>query len=326
MDSGKEAWYSIGELARRSGVSVKTIRHYSDVGVLPPSRITEAGYRMYSGEERSRLELIRTLRAAGFGLADIGVMLEDKSEIPDAIRLQLETVDFQLRNLRRRRRLLESALEDNEVAEESYPDRAHALGLLEAREREAFLAEHLEKGLERTPVDNETKTEFWRAIVSGMPEELNEEQLAAWTELAQLASDDSFLEALRKQTNPVSTSAEEDFDPAGWNEAMKAALDEAKLAVRGSVAFTGKSGQRVVRNWIENSARAMGERNHTRFAEWLLSHHEHTYEPRMERYWKLIAILKQWEYDPAVAKAYGWLIEGLRWRVSERRASFADEA
>jgi len=39
--------------------------------------------------------------------------------------------------------------------------------------------------------------------------------------------------------------------------------------------------------------------------------------PRMERYWELIAVLKQWEYDPTVAKAYGWLIEGLRWRVSE---------
>lgn len=317
MDSREEATHSIGELARRSGVPVKTIRHYSDMEILPPSRVTEAGYRMYSEEDRRRLELIRTLRAADFGLPEIGAMLEGESEPSDVLRLQMETVDLQLRNLRRRRRLLESALEDSEAGERSYPDRAHALGLLEAREREAFLAEHLEKGLEGTPLDPEVKAGFWRAIVSGMPEELDEEQLAAWTELAKLASDESFVEALREQTKPVSESAEGKFDSTGWNEAVTVAFDEAKLAVREGIAPTGESGQRIIKNWIEASAHAVGREDDARFAEWLLSHHERTYDPRMERYWELIAILKQWEYDPTVAKAYRWLIEGLRWRVSE---------
>lgn len=317
MDSGKEALYSIGELARRSGVSVKTIRHYSDVGALPPSGITEAGYRMYSQEDRSKLELIRTLRAAGFGLPEIRAMLGGESEPSDALRLQLETVDLQLRTLRRRRKLLESALESGVGDEHRYPDRAQALGLLEAREREAFLAEHLEKGLEGTPVDPETKAGFWGAIVSDMPEELDEEQLAAWTELATLASDERFVESLQAQTNPVSASAEGDFDSASWNRALKAALDEAKLAVSKDLPPSGDREQRVVGDWIETSARAVGKHGDSHFAEWMLSHHERTYDPRMERYWELIAVLKQWEYDPTVAKAYGWLIEGLRWRVSE---------
>ena len=320
MGSEKEAPYSIGKLARMSGVTVKTIRHYSDVGVLPPSRVTEAGYRMYSEADRSRLELIRTLRAAGFGLSDLAAMLEDKGETPDALRLQLQTVDLQLRNLRRRRRLLESALKDNGAnAERSYPDRVHALGLLEAREREAFLAEHLEKGLEGTPVDPEAKAGFWQAIVSGMPEELDDAQLAAWTELAKLASDESFVEALRKQTTPVPGSAEGDFDPTGWNGTIVAAFEEAKLAVREGPPPTGERGQRVIGDWIEASARAAGRLDDAHFPEWLLSHFERTYDPRMERYWELIATLKRWEYDPSMAKAYGWLIEGLRWRVSGRR-------
>lgn len=322
VDSEKAAPYSIGELARRSGVPVKTIRHYSDVGVLPPSGVTEAGYRMYSEADRARLELIRTLRAAGFGLSDIAAMLEDQSETPEALRLQLETVDLQLRNLRRRRRLLESALEGNEaVVEQAYPDRVHALGLLEAREREAFLAEHLERGLEGTPVDPEAKAGFWRAIVSGMPEELDDTQLAAWTELAKLASDESFMEALREQTKPIPESAGGEFDPAGWNAAITVAFEEAKLAVREGSPPTGESAQRVIKEWMAASARAVGRRDDAHFSEWLLSHFERTYDTRMERYWELLATLKRWEYDPAIAKAYGWLIEGLRWRVSERRGN-----
>lgn len=298
---------------------MKTIRHYSDVGVFPPSRITEAGYRLYSEEDRSRLELIRTLRAAGFGLPQIKAVLEGESGASDALRLQMETVDLQLRTLRRRRRLLESALERGEGAEHGYPDRAQALGLLEAKEREAFLAEHLERGLQGVPIDQDTRAWFWQGIVSGMPDELDEEQLVAWTELAQLASDESFVEALRKQIKPVSEVAEDDFDSAGWNEAVKVAFDEGVRAVREGRSPTGESEQSVVADWINSSARATGEGDNRQLAEWMLSHFERTCDPRMERYWELIAVLKRWDYDPTVAKGYRWLIEGLRWRVAESR-------
>lgn len=325
MDSGKEAPYSIGRLARMSGVTVKTIRHYSDVGVLPPSGITEAGYRMYSEADRSRLQLIRTLRAAGFGLSEIGAILEEESEASDALRLQMETLDLQIRTLRRRRKLLESALQSDAEDEQRYPDRAQALGVLEAKEREAFLAEHLERGLQGAPVDPEAKAGFWRAIVSGMPEELDEEQLAAWTELAKLASDDSFVAALKNQTKPVSETAEENLDPTGWNEAVNTAIGRAKSAVREGRPPTGEHGQGVVADWVEASARAAGKRDDARFAERMLSHHERTYDPRMERYWELIATLKQWEYDATMAQAYGWLVEGLRWQVTEPPSSVGDD-
>jgi DNA-binding transcriptional MerR regulator len=315
VESGKDALHTIGELSRRSGVPVKTIRHYSDVGVLPPSQVTEAGYRLYSEEDRSRLELIRTLRAAGFGLAEIRTMLEGEGDPLEALRLQLEAVDLQLRTLQRRRKLLESTLESNEEAEHSYPDRARALGLLEAREREAFLAEHLERGLEGVPIDSATKAWFWRGIVSGMPDELDQEQLEAWTELAELASDETFVEALREQMEPVWETAERNLDSAGWSGAVWAALDEAARAVREGRPPTGEPEQRVVADWVEASARAVGKQNDPRFAEWMLSHYERTYDTRMERYWELIATLKRWEYDPTKAKAYRWLIEGLRWRV-----------
>lgn len=319
MEEKKDGLYKIGELSRLSGVSIKTIRHYSDEGVLPPSGVTEAGYRLYSEADRSRLELVRALRAAGFDLRTIRRLLEGGVDPSEALRLQAEAVDLQLKTLTRRRALLRSALGGDGGPGTSYPDRARALGLLEAREREAFLAEHLERGLDGAPMDPDTKAWFWRGIVSGMPEELDEEQLEAWTELARIASDETFIEAIRAQTKPVWEEAGGKRDPAGWSAAARAAIDEAAGAVREGRSPTGERGERAIAGWIEASARAMGKQGDPRFAEWLLSHYERTNDPRMERYWELMATLKQWQYDPTVAKAYRWLIEGLRWRVAGGR-------
>lgn len=316
MGGRKGRLSSIGELSRLSGVSVKTIRHYSDTGVLPPSDVTGAGYRLYSEADRSRLELIRALRAAGFGLPTIRNLVEGRGDPSEAMKLQLEAVDLQLRTLRRRRKLLDSAL-GGEDASPSYPERTRALGLLDARERQAFLAEHLERGLEGAPVDPDAKAWFWRAIVSGMPDDLDEEQLAAWTELARLASDDGFVEALRGQTKPVWDEAEGGFDPSGWSGAMTAAFEEGVRAVREGRRPTGEREQLAIAEWVEASARAVGRQDDPRYAGWILSHLERTYDPRMERYWGLMATLKRWEYDPAIMEAYRWLIEGLRWRIAE---------
>ena len=121
----KDGLRTIGEVARLSGVPVKTIRHYSDEGILPPSRITEGGYRLYSEEDRARLELIRTLRAAGFGLPTIKGLLREELSATEATRLQLEAVKLQLRALGRQRALLEDTLNGRREPG-SYPELAGA--------------------------------------------------------------------------------------------------------------------------------------------------------------------------------------------------------
>ncbi len=169
----KDGLLTIGEVARLSGVPVKTIRHYSDEGILPPSGITDSGYRLYSEEDCARLELIRTLRAAGFGLPTIKGLLQDELSATEATRLQLEAVNLQLRALGRQRTLLEDTLNGRREPG-SYPDRSRALALLSAHEREAFLDEHLDRGMEGVPVDREWMEGFRRAAVLDLPEELTD--------------------------------------------------------------------------------------------------------------------------------------------------------
>lgn len=68
--------FKVGELAGRTGLSVRTLHHYDEIGLLSPSRRTEAGHRIYSSGDVVRLQQIRSLRSLGFGLEEIRALLE----------------------------------------------------------------------------------------------------------------------------------------------------------------------------------------------------------------------------------------------------------
>lgn len=69
------ATYRIGELARLSGVSVRMLRHYDEIGLLP-AMTAENGYRYYDGESLKRLQEILFYRAFDMGLEEIRILLE----------------------------------------------------------------------------------------------------------------------------------------------------------------------------------------------------------------------------------------------------------
>lgn len=65
----------IGELASRTGLTVRTLHHYDAIGLLQPSARTDAGYRLYDRTDIARLHQIQALRKVGLSLADIGAYL-----------------------------------------------------------------------------------------------------------------------------------------------------------------------------------------------------------------------------------------------------------
>ncbi|MFP5367126.1 MAG: MerR family transcriptional regulator [Actinomycetes bacterium] len=66
----------IGELAERTGLSLRTIRHYDDVGLLPATARTEGGFRVYSEDDVERLMVIKQLKPLGFSLEEMAEILE----------------------------------------------------------------------------------------------------------------------------------------------------------------------------------------------------------------------------------------------------------
>jgi DNA-binding transcriptional MerR regulator len=75
----------VGELARSSGLTVRTLHHYDEIGLLKPSVRKEAGYRLYSVDDVGRLHAIQALRHLGLPLADIGALLDGQATAPAII-------------------------------------------------------------------------------------------------------------------------------------------------------------------------------------------------------------------------------------------------
>lgn len=65
----------IGEVAERTGLSLRTLRHYDDVGLVKPSDRTDAGYRLYTDADVERILLIRRMKPLGFSLDQMGEVL-----------------------------------------------------------------------------------------------------------------------------------------------------------------------------------------------------------------------------------------------------------
>lgn len=70
-----ERLLNIGDAAKASGVTAKMVRHYEAIGLLPPARRTDAGYRLYGADDVRVLQFIHRGRALGFSLEQIANLL-----------------------------------------------------------------------------------------------------------------------------------------------------------------------------------------------------------------------------------------------------------
>jgi DNA-binding transcriptional MerR regulator len=95
-DENTRMW-RIGELAAVSGLSVRALRHYDELGLLVPAERSASGYRLYSVAEVERLYRITALRRLGLGLEAIGAALDgDGASLAEVVRRQREAVDREL--------------------------------------------------------------------------------------------------------------------------------------------------------------------------------------------------------------------------------------
>ncbi|WON78019.1 MerR family transcriptional regulator [Serratia sp. UGAL515B_01] len=87
----------VGELARRSGITVRALHHYDSIGLLTPSARSDAGYRLYNQSDITRLHQIQALRRMGVALAEIGELLAHSgSALPTVIEQQIDMLNQQL--------------------------------------------------------------------------------------------------------------------------------------------------------------------------------------------------------------------------------------
>jgi MerR family transcriptional regulator, thiopeptide resistance regulator len=84
----------VGELARRTGLTVRTLHHYDEIGLLKPSLHTEAGHRLYNAGDVAKLQQVLSLRQLGFSLDEVRACLNKSDFSP------LEVINLHLVRLR----------------------------------------------------------------------------------------------------------------------------------------------------------------------------------------------------------------------------------
>ncbi|TAT65473.1 MerR family transcriptional regulator, partial [Enterobacter cloacae] len=90
----------VGELAKRAGITVRTLHHYEQTGLLLPSARSAAGYRLYNLADVQRLHMIQALAKAGLELAEIRDFLEQASlSLTELLDAQISLLDKQLRSI-----------------------------------------------------------------------------------------------------------------------------------------------------------------------------------------------------------------------------------
>jgi DNA-binding transcriptional MerR regulator len=185
--------YPIGDVARRTGLSISAIRFYADTGVVTSSTVTAAGHRLYDIQAVARLELVRTLRELGASLDDIRQLLTDNVSLQDLAATHLAVVEGQMRRLRARQAVLRAILrQDNSTEQVAL---MHKLVSMSDDDRERLLDlywNEITEGLTVHPAFVELMHR-WRPR---LPAEPTVEQLEAWIELADLVQDEDYRRSL----------------------------------------------------------------------------------------------------------------------------------
>lgn len=110
--------YSVGELAKLARVSIRTLHHYDEIGLLSPGRRTQTGHRRYDDAHLHRLRRILGYRELGFDLASIKRMLDDSAVDPGLqLRLQHSELIAQISRLKRTLRRVTLMVEERHGGE-----------------------------------------------------------------------------------------------------------------------------------------------------------------------------------------------------------------
>lgn len=106
----QDGYYTSGEFAKKANVTIRTIRYYDKQGILKPSKVNEAGYRLYTDEDFGRLQKILSLKYLGFSLEEIVAMTinDEVEDIARSLDMQKELIQKRIRHLQ----MMEQTLAD----------------------------------------------------------------------------------------------------------------------------------------------------------------------------------------------------------------------
>ncbi|MFJ9248726.1 MerR family transcriptional regulator [Streptomyces sp. NPDC101776] len=308
-----DALYSIGELARRTGLTVKTVRFYSDRGIVVPADRSPAGYRLYGIDAVARLDLVRTLRELGLDLTTIRKVVDSELSLPEVAAAHAEALAVQIRVLRLRRAVLTAVAERGSTPEEM--EFMHRLARLSEDERRRLIGEFLDAvfgGFDDAPAF----AGVMRSMTPELPDDAEAEQVQAWVELAELSLDPEF-RASARQLAEEQIAEQVRGDVGGPRRDIAGVVrEQVGPALGAGIDPASPQADPFVSAFIGHYARLLSRPDDVDLRRRLAARLSGVNDPRRERYLQLLAVVNGWPAPESLAPALDWSVQALRVRTT----------
>ncbi|MEU7744090.1 MerR family transcriptional regulator [Nonomuraea sp. NPDC049158] len=301
--------YSIGELARRTGLTVKAIRFYSDRGIVPPTDRSPAGYRRYGVDALARLELVRTLRDLGLDLPTIRKVVDREVSLAEVAAAHADALAVRIRTLRLRRAVLTAVARRGSTAEET--DLMHKLAKLSEDERHRLIGDFLDTafgGLDANP----GFVGIRHSMTPELPDDPEPEQVEAWVELAELSQDPDFRAVMRHMAEQLAAERAQGDTTVLRRGSAAMVREEAAPALAAGLDPASPGAEAVVAAVTARYAHVFDCPDDADLRRRLLVRLESANDPRRERYLRLLAVINGWSAPESLAPALDWFIRALR--------------
>ena len=301
--------YTIGDLARRSGLSVRTVRFYADVGVVPETARSAGGYRLYDLEAAARLDLVRTLRDLGLPLDAIRDLLSTPASLAEVAAAHEAALETQIRTLRLRRGVLRAVARANTTPQEAAL--MHRLVAMSAYERERLIEDFLAAAFSGLDVNPELV-----AVLETMKPELPDDpepgQVQAWVELVELVQDPAFRASVRRMAE-YQAAERADGDRTGLHHDLTTYLTRrVEAALAAGTAPADRDAAPIVADLVAHYAATFGAADTPDYRAKVLRRVEMGNNPRTERYLELLRVINGWPAQPSLGPVLSWFCAASR--------------
>ncbi|MER6523176.1 MerR family transcriptional regulator [Streptomyces sp. NPDC001553] len=297
MEDERPDMLTIGRLAHRTGLPVRTLRFWSDEGAVPPVGRSAGGYRLYDAASVARVELVRTLRELGLGLDDVCRVLSGGITVAEVADAHVAALDAQIRSLKVSRAVLSTVAKRGSTAEETAL--MNRLARLSAAERKQIIDEFKEEVF--GSLDDPGLRDRIGTYSIELPDDPTPEQVDAWIELAELVRDPGFRDRLRtwmEFNTPVPGQGRPPGASIWWARQIVRTVAEVR---KGGVAPEEPAAAELLSELFGDADRAA-----------VLRSLEAGIEAGAERYRRLVARVRGQDSWPDATEELEWLARALR--------------
>lgn len=301
--------FTIGEIAERTGLTVKAIRFYADRGIVAPTTLNPAGHRRYDTAALARLELVRTLRTLGIDLATVRRVLAREASMTEVAAMHADALDVEIRTLRVRRAVLRAVAAREHTPPEM--DLMHRLATLSAAERHRLIQDFVDDTFGRYAA-NPAMVDLVRAAMPDLPDDPSPDQLAAWMELAELVRDNDFRDAVRRMAEYQARERAAGDTTGLHHDLTEAVRTQIGAAVTAGIVPDSAAAIPVLDALTARYASTFDRPDDPALRHWILERLEVADDPRVQRYWRLLGIVNGWPEQPDLTPVFTWFAQALR--------------